>query len=143
MTDRRTSFTAAALLIASSIVLSLLFFLGSRFNISINSLTVKFELCLFSLRYKKIEVPTSELVIDNKAAEGITLINPRKDYYAPDLRDALRFSYTMPFDADEAYLYIDCKGNEYVPVVGHDEFVWNKLIEGLKKLDEHYSAPAS
>ena len=113
------------------------------FELTFNKDSVKLSfLALGFIPFKVIRSATKDLIIDHRDAKHVQLISPRKDYYAEDVKNNLRFSYITPWDGDEPEFYIDYRNKEIDFNVCCGEQLWQKIIEGLTYLETRPSHQA-
>jgi len=106
------------------------------YEIEIDKNNVRIKLILGFIPFRTITSATKDLIIDHRDAEHLTLISQRKDYYSEDVKNNLRFEYIAPWGEDKDNFYVQYKDKEVEFVVGSDEEVWTKIIEGLTRLEK-------
>jgi len=127
------NFLILSLLALSIVIIQVL---ALWYEIKIDKNNVRIKLMLGFIPFRTITSATKDLIIDHRDAEHLTLISQRKDYYSEDVKNNLRFEYIAPWGEDKDNFYVQYKDKEVEFVVGSDEEVWTKIIEGLTRLEK-------
>lgn len=93
--------------------------LTHRFTITLNAKTLLIRQTILGLPWRTISSPINEVIIGHHDFRNSHLISPRKDYYAPDVKNNLHINYLAPFDSENPSLYIDYRGKERLT-----SFIW-------------------